>query len=281
MYRHLMYGFATAAAACTAAGMAERFSFFQELPIIELTQPEDGQGAEELDELAESGDPPPPATWLSGWKGGVSLGLNGSEGNTDRLSLRAGVNGQRVVERYDTRFGLTYVYSAEDGSKTEHRFRGDLRNDWLFQDSPWRIFAQGAVDIDEFQNWDWRLQGFGGVGYAFIREERTELIGRAGLGASRAFGGDDNDVRFEAILGVDFARQITDRQKFTFTGEVYPSLSDGGEFRALLRAGYEILVDPESGLSLKLGVEDRYDSDPGGDTKKNDLDYFVLLVWSF
>lgn len=230
-------------------------------------------------------EPPPPEaapkTWLQGWDGGVELGLTGSEGNASRLSFRTGVNGQRVTERFDTRLLANYVYAAEDGDKTDHRFRGEARNDWLFNDSKWRVFAQAAVDVDEFKDWEWRLQVFAGVGYEFIKTEKTELIGRVGVGISREFGGDEKDIIPEALLGLDFMRQITERQKFTFTGELYPSLSDGGEFRALVRAAYEILVDPEVNMTLKLGVEDRYDSDPGAGTRENDLDYFIMLVWSF
>lgn len=277
-------GLALPAHAGELEGDSLPFSIFGSASSV-LLQPEaDTTEAEaaSVEEALAGDEKKPPATWFDGWEGSVSLGLNGSEGNTERLSVRAGIAGQRVVEdKYDTRFNTTYVYASEDGNKTEHRFRGELRNDWLFKNSPWRVFAQGAVDVDEFKDWEWRLQGYGGVGYEFIKNDKTELIGRAGLGASREFGGDDKDVQFEALLGVDFAHQITERQKISLTGELYPNLSDGGEFRALGRAAYEILVDPESGLSLKLGIEDRYDSDPGEGIDENDFDYFALLVWSF
>jgi putative salt-induced outer membrane protein YdiY len=224
--------------------------------------------------------PPPPKGWLEGWKGDIGLGLNGSEGNTDRISGRATVSGQRLTDKFDTRFGLTYVYASTNGDKTEHRFRGELRNDWLLK-GKWRLFAQGAIDVDEFQDWEWRASAYGGVGYEFYKTDKTSLLGRAGLGVSQEFGGSDDDADFEAILGLDYFLQVTERQKFTLTGELYPSLSDGGEFRALARAGYEILVDPEVNMTLKLGVEDRYDSDPGPGVRENDLDYFLLLVWTW
>jgi hypothetical protein len=48
-----------------------------------------------------------------------------------------------------------------------------------------------------------------------------------------------------------------------------------------VQAGYEVIVDPESNFSLKLGLEDRYNSNPGGDRKKNDLLYFASLVTGF
>jgi hypothetical protein len=47
------------------------------------------------------------------------------------------------------------------------------------------------------------------------------------------------------------------------------------------KAGWEIVVDPEVNMTLKLGVEDRYNDNPGPDRKKNDIEYFALLAWSF
>jgi hypothetical protein len=47
-----------------------------------------------------------------------------------------------------------------------------------------------------------------------------------------------------------------------------------------VRAAYEILIAPEWGLTLRLGIQDRYDSDPG-DAKRNDFDYFSTLLLKF
>jgi hypothetical protein len=49
----------------------------------------------DADKLALDASPP---SFFKGWTGGVEVGLNGSEGNTERLSFRAGANATRKRE---------------------------------------------------------------------------------------------------------------------------------------------------------------------------------------
>ena len=35
------------------------------------------------------------------------------------------------------------------------------------------------------------------------------------------------------------------------------------------------------GLALKLGIENEYDSQPRGDARRNDLNYYLALVYGF
>jgi len=223
----------------------------------------------------------PEKSWLDGWAGSVELGLNGSEGNTERLSFRGGFEAVRKVELMETKFRTSYSYATDGGEATENRARAELRNDWLFKDSPWRVFALGSFDYDEFQDWDMRLSGFGGVGYEFIKNDRTLLLGRVGAGVSKEIGGSRNELIPEALFGGDFEHKLTERQKISASVDVYPELTRVGPYRAVGRAAWEILVDPEVKMTLKLGIEDRYDSTPGAGFKRNDLDYFAVLVWAF
>lgn len=232
--------------------------------------------AETVEEAA-----PNPESWTEGWTGSVALGLNGSSGNTETLSFRGEVTATRETPKYVTSGGLLYAYATRDGDETENRFDANARNDWKFTDSPWRFFALGQFTADEFQDWDYRVSAFAGPGYVFIEDDKTFLLGRAGLGASKEFGGADEDVTPDGLLGLDFKHQLTERQSIFATAEFYPSLDDLKQYRAMAKAGWEVLVDPEVNLSLKLGVEDRYDSDPGEGFNRNDISYFALLSWSF
>lgn len=225
--------------------------------------------------------PPTPKSFLEGWKGTVEFGLNGSSGNTERVNLRAGLGAARKTDETDTTLNFTYTWARDDGNNTENRARLDARNDWLLGDGPWRLFAKGSFEFDDFQEWDTRASLFGGVGYEFIDTSDTFLLGRIGAGITREFGGDDTGITPEGLLGLDFRHALTERQQINATAEFLPDLEDIGAYRALARASYDILIDPEANLKLKLGVEDRYDSDPGGDFKRNDFDYFALIAWEF
>lgn len=248
------------------------------LPAVAQEQPAEPEGQPvALD--AES--PPASQSWLNGWTGSVALGFNGAEGNTERFAFRAVANARRTVEAHDTTFSLLYAYAQDNGNDSESRFEANARNDWLFKDSRWRIFAIGRYEFDNFQDWDHRISFFAGPAYEFIKNDTTFLLGRVGAGVTREFGGEDNTWTPEGLIGADFEHAFTERQKLTATAEFFPALDDFDDYRFEIRAAYEIVVDPSNGLTLRLGAENRYDSTPGSGFKRNDISYFALLAWNF
>lgn len=236
-----------------------------------------------LSSLQEDPEPiEPPSGFWSGWDGSVAFGLTGNSGNTENLSIRGTIGAKRTTERYETTLGLLYAYASTDSEETENRLRFDARNDWLFgEGSRWRYFISAFAEYDEFQDWDYRLGIFNGVGYDFIKNERTTLTGRAGFGVVKDFGGENDDVRLEGLLGLDWTHQLNDRNKLYASATYYPDFTDMPEFRLEAKAGWEIKLDETNGMFLNLGVEDRYSSNPGGDAESNDFAYFALLGWNF
>jgi hypothetical protein len=224
---------------------------------------------------------PPSDSWLNGWTGSAAVGRNGASGNTDRVSFRAVGDAKRTVEAHETTINLLFAYGREDSRESENRFEGNLRNDWLFKDSPWRVFALAKYEFDEFQDWDSRVSFFAGPAYEFIDNETTFLLGRVGVGASREFGGEENKWTPEGLIGADFEHKFSDRQKISASADFFPALDQFGPYRFNAKAAWEIVVDPSNGLTLRVGIEDRYDSTPGDGFKRNDIDYFILLAWTF
>lgn len=217
--------------------------------------------------------------WV-GWTRSVDLGINGSSGSSDTFNGRAALNLSRKTERMETTAGLLYLYQRDNEGVTKDRGEANLRNDWLLKDSRWRIWAQGKGEYDADADWDFRVSGAAGVGYEFIQNDKTTLVGRVGLGASREIGGASNEIVPEGVLGADFTHKLNDRNSLFANVDYYPDLSEFGEFRTVSKAGWETIVDPETKLNLKLGIEHRYDSDPG-DSEASEIDYFVTLGWTF
>jgi putative salt-induced outer membrane protein YdiY len=223
---------------------------------------------------------PDPESFWEGWKGGLELGVNGSEGNSQALSVRGAVNLKRETSKTVTTAGLLYTYSTSDGDKTLDHGEINLRNDWKIG-SPWRIYATGKAEYDTFQDWVWRTSLFAGVGYEIIKSDNTLLLGRVGAGVTKEYGSSKQRIEPELDLGLDWEHKIDERQKIFATIDYYPSLHRFTTYRVDAKAGYEIIVDPTNKLALKLGLEDRYNSNPGDDKKKNDLLYFATIVYTF
>ncbi len=233
------------------------------------------------EEIGEEIEPAQRASIWDGWTGNVALGLNGASGNTERTNLRGAIDGTRDTEFMTTNATALYTYATDDGDISESRFFAGLLNDWKLEDSRWRVFGEGSAEFDNFQDWEWRVASAGGLGYELIDNDKTTLLGRAGLGLSREIGGSDNSIRPEGLIGASLSHQLTERQKLTADATLYPDLGETGDFRVVANAAWEMLIDPEVNMSLRIGVEDRYDSTPGGDSKKNDFAYFAMLVWEF
>lgn len=221
------------------------------------------------------------ARWLSSWKSRIEVGVNGAEGNSTRQSLRLGFATNRKTEKIETKLSSTYKLTQNNGERSENRLQIDGRNDWLQGgDSHLRYFVTGTLEFDEFQAWDARASGFGGLGYEIIKTDKTTLLGRGGFGGSQRFGGTDDEFRAEAFLAGDLSHKINDAQKLTAALEYLPDTDGWSEYRLNGNASWEMRIDPDSELFLRVGVATRYDSDPGS-AKTTDVDYFVNLGWAF
>lgn len=251
-----------------------------EFPSQEIQTPEAGE-----EEVVDSSEP---TGFFEGWVRSVELGINGATGNTENFNLRAIFQTERETDTLRTLFRARYLY-GKDGSEVSEsngRLRGE--NDWLFPGERYFIFAFGIYEYDEFQDWDTRLQLFTGLGYDFLKEralldngqDRATLKGRLGAGATREFGGTDDDWHPEALIGLDFTWAINERNTFAAGTEIFPALDDLGEVRTVSYATYDVLLSEDADLRLRMGIEHEYDSD-SGDAKENDIKYFVTLLATF
>lgn len=221
---------------------------------------------------------PKPAAKL--WKGNFELGLDGSEGNSQRFNLRFGVEAKRKTDDDVLSLDLDYHRNTSHSRETAHRTFLDWRYEWLFKESPWTWFGHGTIDYDEFQAFDVRVSVDTGLGYQFVGTDATSLLGRCSGGWSREIGGPDEDYVPEVVFGLEFERQLSERQRLTATADYAPDVTDFGDFRLNAKAGWEVLLDEQKNLRFKLSVVDRHDSTPHG-AKPNDVDYSATLLWSF
>lgn len=224
--------------------------------------------------------PPPPPRPPKLWCGGVELGFSGADGNSENYKLRLG--GDAKYETLDSMLKLDVLYTIASAKSviSENRLLSNARHEWLFRESPWNLFVSGSAKYDEFTAYDVRLGVHAGLGYQFLKTPSVCLKGRLGAGGSREIGGPNNRFMPEALVGADFDFRISDRQKVTSTIEVFPDLGELGEYRLTAKVAYELLVDPDWNLTLRLGALDNYDSTPEG-RKPNDIEYFATLLWKF
>ena len=221
-----------------------------------------------------------PSGWFlpSVWERSLEVGINGSEGNAQAFSLVASTRLKRETDRSVMKTEIVYGRSEANSVLTQHYGFWDSRWDFKLGDSRWSYFNLFRLEFDEFKAFDYRLTLSSGLGYDIIKTDARKLTGRFGAGVSREFGGGDERYIPEAVFGMDYEHQLTKRQKLVATADYFPSWDDFGDYRIVANASWELLLDEETNLSLKIGAIDRYDSTPFG-REPNDIDYFVTLLW--
>jgi putative salt-induced outer membrane protein YdiY len=212
------------------------------------------------------------------WDTGIELGINGSSGTSDSLSIQTGGYIKRESRFSKLDLDVDYNRTTSGGVRTQDNAQFDVRNDWLLDErSPWTLFGSGNVFYDQFAAFDVQTNANSGIGYRFVHVPTIDVIGRVGAGASREFGGPDDDWVPEALFGAEYSQQISTTQKFYAKLDYFPEWDEFGEYRLVADAGWEIeLVQPEN-LSLKISANDRYDSTPNG-AEPHLVNYSVLLL---
>ncbi|NBO93214.1 MAG: DUF481 domain-containing protein, partial [Planctomycetia bacterium] len=127
------------------------------------------------------------------WTGGVELGFNGTDGNTEVLKMRFGANAKRQVENNLFTVDLVYGMARQMGIVSENKALLNARDELYFTDSPWGLFAASQVEYDQFRAFDFRVAVHSGFAYQFLRNDTTSLRGRIGVGVSREIGGQKDD----------------------------------------------------------------------------------------
>jgi len=230
---------------------------------------------------ADTDSAPWESSFLPEWDKSLAAGISGSEGNSQTQSFNAQFQIKRSTEQVRTNFNNKYFYASSESETTQNEFSSILTQDWLKPGSPWFVFGQLGYEFDQFEAWRHRLTAYSGPGYTFIKEEDFEVAGRVGVGANYEFG-NVNELTPEALLGGELVRwNITDRQTLTGQVTVFPSLEEFGEYRAVATAEWTVKIERAEGLSLKLGIEDEYESATMGDSKHNDFKYYGSLNYAF
>jgi putative salt-induced outer membrane protein YdiY len=221
-----------------------------------------------------------PTYWFgpAPWDTAIELGLNGSSGTSDSLSVRTGGYIKRESRFSKLDFSAYHNRTSTGGATTQNNANLDVRNDWLIDEtSPWTLYGTGNVFYDEFQAFDLQTSANTGVGYRFVHEPSLELMGRFGAGTSREIGGPDDRWVPESLLGIEYSQQLSKTQKFYGKLDYYPEWDEFGEYRLVADTGWEIELVQPSNISLKISASDRFDSTPNG-AEPHLVNYSVLLL---
>ncbi len=223
-----------------------------------------------------------PSFW-TGWKRSVRFGLHSSSGNTENTNLNLQFHTKRKSKKYSTKIDSEYRFATRNGVDSQNRLDLDFRHEWLAPEGHkvgW--WTTGSLEIDEFQDWDYRLSAHAGISYQFIKNKKTNLKGRTGFGGSKTFGGSSDDFRPEALVtGIDLSHRFNEVVNMEAGMEYFVDVSQVSRDRLNDHIKLNVLLDKESNMNLQFKLTHRYDSEPGGNKENNNLYFDITVGWQF
>jgi len=216
------------------------------------------------------------------WNGEVRLGMDFYSGTTDRTRLRGGFNINKKYDGHKTALRTDYSFSRTNAGETENRLVNGLIQDWGTGDSKFSgIFFRATGELDRFKSYDYRLNVSSGGRYQIVKDADTDALVRLGISATREFEGTRDEWVPEGAFFLSVSHKISDKQKLAANVDYFPEIENPDRYRINARATWDYKIDEESGLSLRIGAENRYDKSQPNRADRNDLDLRAELVWQF
>ena len=215
------------------------------------------------------------------WKFKVELGASGKDGNGDQSDLRAAIEARQEDSDGRWRFRSVWNYSETDDDKTKDNVELIGLRDWKIENSKWFYYAALRHEWDSFQDWSRRLTASAGVGRELIDWETFKLRGRAGYSTVNESGSDAESWRPEGLIGLEAEWNITENQYVEANSFYFPDFDDGGEYRITSRVQYKIKLTDFDNIAIAAGFDNEYDSHRTGEFDRNELNYYVALLYEF
>lgn len=219
------------------------------------------------------------------WRATVDMAASYASGNSDSSNFSLNADAVRATTSDKVNIYARSLYGRTDGQTTAALLGFGGR--YSFNLSA-RSYAFGQADFlrDKPANLEIRISGAGGLGYKLLDTEDDKFDVFAGLGYTRdqyfdaTIVADSLRSRYgyaEALLGEESNHRLTESTTFRQKLVVYPNLNETGEYRAVFDTGVAVAIN--RALSLTVGFNYRYNSDPGVGVEKGDALFLTGLAF--
>jgi putative salt-induced outer membrane protein len=213
------------------------------------------------------------------WDRSIALGLTVNTGNQDTILFTGALKGEKLWKHDELRLELSGAYGKNDGAVNTERLLGRGQYKRLFTE---RFF--GAFLLEGFHDGitelAYRLTASPGVGYYFIKSEKTRFSGEVG-GAyvQEKYNGQSENGFFTLRVADRFDRQLNDNAKIWQQTEWLPQVDDFNNYLLNTEVGVEAALT--KAMSLRVVGQHRYDNEPAPGRKNYDLTLISSLVYKF
>ncbi len=133
--------------------------------------------------------------------------------------------------------------------------------------------------MNAFPHFTSRVRRHPGVGYYFIKDDKTRLSGEVGPGFIFERQGGVNDSYLTLRLAERFEHKFTAKTRLWQSLEFLPQVNDFKNY--IINAEIGLETDLTDKMSLRTFLQDTYDNVPAPGRKKNDLQLVTASAYKF
>lgn len=217
-------------------------------------------------------------TITEGWDSSLDLGLTLTSGNSETTLFTAILNLGKTVGQDEYNAALAYAFSEAEGDTTADEITGFFNWNRLINEKSYAgLRVEGRRD--EIADIDYRIQATALYGYYFVKNDTTTFAieGGPGYTVQSLDGSDDNYAHF--YVGQKFSHWLTDNARVFQSFAGYLNVEDTDQYNFIFTVGAEALMSES--LSLKVTVENKFDSEPAAGSEENDLKLISSISYKF
>jgi len=212
------------------------------------------------------------------WEKSAAMGLTLTDGNTDTLLFTAKVDASKKWQQNEFVTGASITYGEDDQVKNNESINAFAQYNRLLTE---RIFALARVAFlhDDIADVDYRVTASLGVGYYFIKKERTFLSAEIGPGVVFEKQGGEASTYFTVRLAENFEHKFSERARVWQFVEFLPQVDDVENFIVNAEIGAESALTDK--VKLQVYLQDTFDNRPAPGREENDFKLVSALAMTF
>jgi putative salt-induced outer membrane protein len=215
-----------------------------------------------------------------GWEGSFNLGFAATTGNSNTSTGNVSIDAKLTRPESITRLGASDTYGKSGQESTADKSNAFAHYSYLITER-FSAYLNLEWERDSIANLAYRINTGPGLGYFFIKKSNASLIGELGVSYVRE---QFRNVPFDDYYALRIAEsgewKITKTSKLWEKAEYLPDVSDFAK-RFILKgeAGVEAAMTTKA--SLRLLVQDTFNSTPAPGRNKNDALYIAGIGYKF
>jgi putative salt-induced outer membrane protein YdiY len=228
-------------------------------------------------------DPNAPPEDPTAWKVKAGANLALAKGNSDTFLVGADILAVKKWDKNELFMGADAAYGDDKQSDEERRttvqnYGAFLQYNRLITDR-WYAYLNVSGRQDRIADIDYRFVISPGVGYYFIKTDRTQLSGEVGPGVVFEEVGDETSNYFIIRFAEHFRHKLSERAFIFQNFEFLPQIDDWDNYVINFDIGVEALLTQRFGLRVTFA--DIYRSEPAPGREHNDLRLLAGLTYNF